>query len=74
MATSDGKVHTGVFRGEDDKEVRLITAEGKPIAVAKDTIEERKRGPSAMPNDLVKKLSKTELRDLIEFLASLKTK
>ena len=72
LATSDGKVHTGVLRGEDDKEVRLITAEGKSLAVPKDTIEERKRGPSAMPGDLAGKLSKTELRDLIEYLASLK--
>ena len=72
LATSDGKVHTGVLRGEDDKEVRLITALGKLLAVPKNTIEERKRGPSAMPGDLAGKLSKTELRDLIEFLASLK--
>ena len=72
IATSDGKVHTGVLRGEDDKEVRLITALGKLLAVPKDTIEERKRGPSAMPGDLAGKLSKSELRDLIEFLASLK--
>ena len=34
-----------MLRGEDDKEVRLITAEGKPIVVPKDSIEERKRGP-----------------------------
>ena len=73
LATSDGKVITGVFRGEDDKEVRLITAEGKPLVIPKDSIEERKRGPSAMPVDLVPKLTKTELRDLVEFLASLKT-
>jgi quinoprotein glucose dehydrogenase len=72
LATSDGKVHTGILRGEDDKQLRLITFDGKPLAVPKDAIEERKRGPSAMPNDLVKKLSKTELRDLIEFLMSLK--
>ena len=39
----------------------------------KDSIEERKRGPSAMPGDVAAKLTKTELRDLIEFLASLKT-
>ena len=53
LATSDGKVITGVLRGEDDKEVRLMTAEGKLVAVPKDTIEDRKRGPSAMPADLV---------------------
>jgi quinoprotein glucose dehydrogenase len=74
LATSDGQVHTGVLRGENDKEVRLITAEGKPDVVSKEMIEERKRGASAMPNDLVRKLEKTELRDLIEFLATLKAK
>ena len=72
LATSDGKVQTGIFRSEDNEHVRLITFEGKPLAVLKSTIEERQRGPSAMPNDLVKKLTKTELRDLIEFLMSLK--
>jgi quinoprotein glucose dehydrogenase len=74
LATSDGQVITGVLRGEDDKEIRLVTAEGHPITVPKDTIEDRKRGPSAMPADLVLKLSKAELRDLVEFLASLKTR
>lgn len=74
LATSDGKVLTGVLRGEDDKEVRLITAEGHPLTIPKDEIEERKRGPSAMPADLAGKLTKAELRDLIEFLANLKVK
>jgi quinoprotein glucose dehydrogenase len=74
LATSDGKVHTGVLRGEDDKEIRLMTAEGKPLTLPKHTVEDRKRGPSAMPGDLVQKLSRTELRDLIEFLASLKAR
>ena len=50
-----------------------MTAEGKPVDVPKDTIEDRKRGPSAMPADLVQKLSKPELRDLVEFLSTLRT-
>jgi quinoprotein glucose dehydrogenase len=74
LATSDGKVHTGVLRGEDDKYIRLITAEGKLVTLSKDIVEDRKRGPSAMPSDLAQKLSRTELRDLIEFLASLKAR
>ena len=74
LATSDGKVVTGVLRGEDAKEIRLMTAEGLPITVPKSEVEDRKRGPSAMPADLVTKLSKTEIRDLIEFLARLKGK
>jgi quinoprotein glucose dehydrogenase len=72
LATSDGKVQTGILRAEDEKTVQLVTAEGKPISVPKDSIEERGRGPSAMPDDLARKLSKTDLRDLIEFLADLK--
>ena len=39
-------VVTGVFRGEDARSVHLMTAEGKPVDIPKDTIEDRKRGPS----------------------------
>jgi quinoprotein glucose dehydrogenase len=74
LATSDGKVVTGVLRGEDAKEIRLMTAEGETINVPKAEVEDRKRGPSAMPADLVSKMSKSEIRDLIEFLARLKGK
>ena len=49
-----------------------MTAEAKLIEVPKAEIEERKRGPSAMPEDLAKKLSRAELRDLVEFLSTLK--
>ncbi len=73
LALDDGRVVTGVLRGEDDKVVHLMTAEGKAVDVPKATIDGRKRGPSAMPTDLAPKLSRTELRDLVEFLASLKT-
>ncbi len=41
LATGDGKVYSGVFRGEDANTVRLITAEGKLVDIAKSTIEER---------------------------------
>ena len=51
-----------------------MTAEGQPITVPKDDVEDRKRGPSAMPADLITKLTKSEIRDLIEFLARLKGK
>jgi quinoprotein glucose dehydrogenase len=73
LATSDGKVYTGVLRGEDAKEIRLVTATGELVVVSKDMVEARKSGPSAMPSDLARKLSRRELRDLIEFLASLKS-
>ncbi|MHB1559053.1 MAG: glucose dehydrogenase, partial [Isosphaeraceae bacterium] len=73
LALDDGRVVTGVLRGEDDRVVHLMTAEGKAVDVPKATIDGRKRGPSAMPTDLAPKLSRTELRDLVEFLSTLKT-
>ncbi len=72
LVLSNGRSLTGILKSDDGKIVRLITAEGKHIGVLKQDIDERQRGPSAMPADLVQKLTRTELRDLVEFLASLK--
>ncbi len=49
-----------------------MTAEAQLVEVPKADIEERKRGPSAMPEDLAKKLTAADRRDLVEFLAGLK--
>src|SRR5262249_42155729 len=72
LALTNGQVQTGIIKAEDDKEIRLVTAEGKFLVVPRSRIEERSRGKSAMPDDVVKYLSKVELRDLVEFLARLK--
>ena len=72
VATADGKVVSGVFKSEDEKMLRLMSVDNKPIEVVKSEIEDRKRGPSAMPDDIAKKLKKTDLRDLVEFLANLR--
>lgn len=72
LAIDDGTIVSGVLKGEDDKDVKVMTAEGKLLAVPKDTIEERKVGGSAMPADLYKSLSKLEIRDLVEFLSQSK--
>jgi quinoprotein glucose dehydrogenase len=72
LATDDGQIHAGIVRHEDDQIIRLITAEGKLDTIDKATIEERKAGKSSMPEDLLKHLSKFEVRDLVEFLSGLK--
>jgi quinoprotein glucose dehydrogenase len=72
VTTLDTKTVSGVLKGEDEKEVRLITAEGKPVTVLKADIEDRRATKSAMPDDLAPKLAKRELRDLVEFLSRLK--
>ena len=67
-----GKTIAGILRQEDAREVQLMTPEGKLLKIARNQIEERATGKSAMPEDLVKHLSRQELRNLIEFLAGLK--
>jgi quinoprotein glucose dehydrogenase len=74
LTLTNGKSVVGVLKGEDAKEVRLMTAEGKLVVVPKAQIDERQAGKSAMPEDVVKHLSKADLRDLVEFLANLKQK
>ena len=72
LADVDGKIHTGVLRQETETEITLIDVEGKVHTIAKDTIDERAPGKSAMPEDTVKKMTRQELRDLVEFLSTLK--
>ena len=69
---ADGRTLSGVQRGKDAKSVTLVTADNKTIVVPRDEIDAEKPDKSAMPEDLHKKLSKRELRDVVEFLASLK--
>ncbi len=72
LTLQNGKVVSGVLKEDNVQEVKLITPEGESLVVAKKAIEERQTGKSAMPLDVIKHLSKSELRDLIEFLAGLK--
>jgi quinoprotein glucose dehydrogenase len=72
LTLASGQIKTGILKSEDAREVRLMTAEGALVTVPKGEIERRTRGPSAMPEDLTRHLTQRELRDLVEFLASLK--
>jgi quinoprotein glucose dehydrogenase len=65
-------VHAGIIKEDDGKQIRLMSAEGNVVVIPKVEIEEQARGRSSMPEDLIKKLSYSELRDLVEFLARLK--
>jgi quinoprotein glucose dehydrogenase len=65
-------VETGRVEKENDKEVVILLADGNRKTLVKSDIKGRKVGLSAMPEDEVKHLTKRELRDVVEFLASLK--
>jgi len=65
-------VETGRIEKEDEKALSIILADGTRKTIAKTDIKARKVGLSAMPEDEIKHLSRAELRDVIEFLASLR--
>ncbi|MFO0798864.1 MAG: PVC-type heme-binding CxxCH protein [Gemmataceae bacterium] len=68
----DGRVVSGVVKEETKERLRLVTPENRELVVPTGDIEARRTGPSAMPDDLHPKLTRRELRDLVEFLSSLR--
>ena len=69
---TDGRQHTGILKQEDTEKLTLMTAEGKLVTIPLAEIDARKPGKSSMPEDLTKHVTKHELRDLVEFLSTLK--
>ena len=65
-----GKTLSGFLQAETNDFLRLTTAEGNLITINKSSIDERRNGKSAMPDDVSKHLTPKEVRDLVEFLAS----
>jgi len=72
LILDSGKIVSGIVREEDEESLRLITAEGNFLQIAKDEIDERLEGQSAMPADIAKQLTKRDVRDLVEFLSQQK--
>jgi quinoprotein glucose dehydrogenase len=65
-------VETGRVVRESDAELVLRGPDGRDKAIAKARIRKARRGLSAMPDDLGRLLTRRELRDLVEYLASQK--
>ena len=72
LALDDGRQVAGILKGESDKSLQLMSPEGKLVTVPKAAIESRTTGKSAMPQDVAKTLTKSDIRDLVEFLVGLK--
>jgi quinoprotein glucose dehydrogenase len=72
LILEDERTISGIIKGEDKTNIKLVTAENKEVVVAVKDVAARRTGPSAMPDDLHKKMTRRELRDVVEFLASLK--
>ena len=77
IETIDGHSYTGRVLSEADGKTEIEFEEDgarKSVQIASSTIVFRKETKSSMPADLIGHLSPYELRDLIEFLSSLRKK
>ncbi|MEZ6093791.1 MAG: HEAT repeat domain-containing protein [Pirellulaceae bacterium] len=69
VADESGKTYSGIVHLENADVLRLITADGEFVTIEQEAILDRRTGESAMPKDLINKLTPFELRDLVEFLS-----
>ena len=74
VATTDGRTYAGILKAEDTTKLQILPPEAKLITISKSEIDERASGKSSMPENLIKQLSKSDLPDLVEFLATLRGK
>ena len=72
MTLKNGKSVAGITRKETKTEITLISPEDGLVTINKSDIKTKQKGPSGMPPGLQAVISKRELRDVIEYLASLK--
>jgi len=73
IADDLGQVFTGIVKQEGDETLELIQADGQLQQIPQDSITARKRGKSAMPEELATYMTARELRDLVAYLASLQS-
>ncbi len=70
VATTDGRVLTGIVKAEDDASITLALP-NETLVISKSAIDARRLSDqSMMPEDLWKPLSEHEIRSLLAYLAS----
>jgi quinoprotein glucose dehydrogenase len=72
VTLKSGTVYMGPLKRETETEIELNSPEDGLVKINKTEIKSRERGLSAMPEELRQILNKHDLRDLVEFLATLK--
>jgi quinoprotein glucose dehydrogenase len=71
VTLTDGSVHAGILKADSAEELTLMPPTGILEKLPKSQIKTHESGPSGMP-PLAAVLSKREIRDLVEYLSSLK--
>jgi quinoprotein glucose dehydrogenase len=72
VTLKDGTSYAGLLKSENEAQLVINSPEDGPVTVKKADVQTRDRGLSAMPEEIGNVLSKTDLRNLLEFLATLK--
>ena len=72
VALKNGTSYAGLVKAENDTGLVINSAEDGLITVQKADLQARDRGLSSMPEEMGNVLSKSDLRNLVEFLSTLK--
>lgn len=72
ITLKNGQTYAGVVKSESDAELVLISPEEGDVTLKKPDVATREKGLSGMPEGLATLLSPMELRDVIEFLGTLR--
>ena len=73
LEMKNGKSYAGIVKAQDDQELSLFSMEDNVLVkLKKSDIKKEVKGRSAMPEGLGTILAKQDLRNLVEFLATLK--
>ncbi|MBI3416548.1 MAG: hypothetical protein HY043_14730, partial [Verrucomicrobia bacterium] len=72
VTLNSGTSYAGIVKSESANVLELNSPEDGLLKVKKADIKTRDKGLSAMPEALAQTLSKQDIRNLVEFLASLK--
>jgi quinoprotein glucose dehydrogenase len=68
----DGRAYAGIVKSENDTTLEINSPEDGLLKIEKSNIESRNPGMSPMPAELATMITKHDLRNLIEFLGTLK--
>ena len=74
VTLKNGDVQAGIVKAETADEITLLMPmpDAQPVKVKKADIKSRENAPSGMPPGFDQLLSKSDLRDLVEYVASLR--
>ncbi|MDQ3624661.1 MAG: HEAT repeat domain-containing protein, partial [Verrucomicrobiota bacterium] len=75
VTLKNGDIHAGVVKSEtaDQFTLQMPVPDVPPVTIKKADVQARENGPSGMPPGMGDLLTRREIRDLMEYVASLKT-